>query len=291
MFKKSNVAIVTPFQNGEIDYKAFKDLVNWQIDSGTNGITVCGATGESATLTDSERENLIKSCIETTAGRVPVMVGVGTSSTGKTIQNAKQAKSLGADAVLVVTPYYNKPTQEGIYQHFKAINDSVDIPIFIYNNPPRVVININDDTVARIAELKNIAGLKDSPLEASRPIKLANLIANNKFLLLSGEDQDIIAHNASGGMGAISITANVVPELCSKTHNLCAEGNFAEALEIQKKLMPLHTVMTCESNPIPVKYALSLLGKISPEMRLPLVQLQPESKAKVEKAMKDLRLI
>jgi 4-hydroxy-tetrahydrodipicolinate synthase len=291
MFKKSNVALVTPFKDGQIDIHAFEELLRWQIDSGTNGVIICGSTGEGINLNDREREQLIKASVAIARGKIPIMIGTGTSSTEQTISFTRQAKDLGADAALVVAPYYNKPTQEGIYQHFKAVNDAVDLPIFIYNNPGRAVVNINDDTVVRIAQLKNVVGIKDSPLDMSRPIRLANALVNDNFSLLTGEDLDAIAYNAHGGMGIISVTGNVAPALSAELQDLCAQGKFAAALKLQKKLMPLHQAMFCETNPIPVKYALSLLGKARAEVRLPLTELQPASKQKVEKAMKDLGLI
>lgn len=291
MLKGSVTALVTPFKNGEVDYNVFQQLVEWNSIVGSHGLVVCGATGESATLTDEERNKLISACLEVTKGKIPVVVGAGTSSTHKTISYSQEAQRLGADGVLIATPYYNKPTQEGIYQHFKALNDAIDIPIFIYNIPSRSVVNISDDTIARIVQLNNIKGLKDCSGDLTRPIKLNNLLGNNEFIQLTGEDELAYAFNASGGQGAISITSNIVPELCVQMQNFCLQKNFMEALAIHKRLMPLHAVMTCESNPIPAKYALSLLGKISAEMRLPLVELQPASKTRVEAAMQQVGLI
>jgi 4-hydroxy-tetrahydrodipicolinate synthase len=291
MLKGSITALVTPFKNGDVDYDTFQKLTEWNVKAGSHGLVVCGATGESATLTDDERNKLISACQEVTKGKIPLVVGAGTSSTHKTISYSQQAQKLGANGVLIATPYYNKPTQEGIYQHFKALNDAINIPIYLYNVPARTVVNISDETIARVAQLSNIKGLKDCSGDLTRPIKLNGLLGKKDFTQLTGEDELAYAFNTSGGQGAISITSNIVPELCAQMQNYCLQNNYKEALAIHSKLMPLHAVMTCESNPIPVKYALSLIDKLSPEMRLPLVELQPTSKARVEAAMKQVGLI
>lgn len=284
MFKGSIPALVTPFKNGKVDEKAFQAFVEWQIAEGTDGVVPCGTTGEGTTMHPAEQERVIRLCVEAAAGRIPVMAGTGTNSTEKTIELTRAAKRAGADAALVVCPYYNKPTQEGLYQHFKAINDAVDIPIFVYNIPGRSVVDMSDATLARLAKLANIVGVKDATADLSRPIKERNAIGKD-FCLLSGDDPTAVSYLAAGGVGCITVTANVAPRRCADVQRAWREGNVKKAIELQDQLMPLHQALFCETNPVPVKYAVSLLGKCSPDVRLPLVQLQEASKAIVREAM------
>jgi 4-hydroxy-tetrahydrodipicolinate synthase len=291
MFKGLYTALVTPFnKDGSLDIKAFQDLVEWQIQEGVAGIVVMGTTGESPTITFEERDVLVKTCINTVNKRAQVIVGTGSNSTETTIKYTKHAKELGASGALVITPYYNKPTQEGIYQHYKAINDNVDLPILLYNAPSRSVVNISDQTISRLADLENIVGIKDCT-GASRPLFIYDALKNKNFLMFTGDDPDAVGFNANGGIGCISVVSNIMPKLCVQIQKLMQANNFKEALHEHRKLTELTLAMFCETNPIPVKYALSKMGKCFETMRLPLVPLQENSKIIVDKALTALQLI
>jgi 4-hydroxy-tetrahydrodipicolinate synthase len=284
MFKGSFVALITPFKNGKVDEAAFQSLVQWQIDEGTDGLVPCGTTGESPTLSHDEHHRVVELCIEVAKGKVPVVAGTGSNSTEEAISLTRHAKKAGANAVLVVTPYYNKPTQEGLYLHYKAIHDAVDIPIFIYNIPPRSVIDMSVETMARLAKLPNIVGVKDATMDLTRPIKTRIAIGSD-FCMMSGEDGTAVAFLAGGGDGCISVTANVAPRQCAEVQRAWRNGDTQRAIELHQRLMPLHVDLFCESNPAPVKYAASLLGKCAPDVRLPLAPLAEASKDKVRRAM------
>jgi 4-hydroxy-tetrahydrodipicolinate synthase len=289
-FRGSITALVTPFKNGSIDEGSYRDLIEWQIGEGTNGFVPVGTTGESPTLSHEEHQQVVEWCIEQSKGRVPVIAGAGSNSTREAIKLAQHAEEAGADAVLVVTPYYNKPTQEGLYQHFKAINDGVGIPIIIYNIPTRSVIDMSVDTMKRLFELKNIAGVKDATANVVR-VSQQRAAMGPEFNQLSGEDATALGFMAHGGHGCISVTSNVAPRLCAEFQGACLRGDFAAALKVQDKLMPLHTNLFIETNPAPAKYALSVLGKCADTVRLPMVPLAEKSKAAVREAMVHAGLI
>lgn len=290
MFKGIFTALITPFKNGRIDERAFQSLVEWQVREGVHGLVPCGTTGESPTLSHDEHHRVIDLCIEAAGGKVPVMAGTGSNSTAEAIAMTRYAKKAGAGGVLLVAPYYNKPTQEGIYQHFKAIHDAVDIPMVIYNIPPRSVINITDDTLARLAKLPNIVGVKDATADLTRPYTLRQKLAR-PWSLLSGEDMTAVAFNASGGMGCISVTSNLMPKACAAVQEACLKGDYKKALALHDKLVPLHAALFCETSPSPVKFAASLMGKCKPDVRLPLVQPTDASKKHLRQVLKSLRLI
>jgi 4-hydroxy-tetrahydrodipicolinate synthase len=290
MYDGSYVALITPFRDGAIDEDSFSAFVDWQIKEGTHGVVPCGTTGESPTLDHAEHQRVIDLCIEVAKGRVPVLAGTGSNSTQEAIALTRHAKQAGADAALVVTPYYNKPTQEGLYQHYKAINDSADIPIVIYNIPGRSVVDMSVETMARLAELPNIVGVKDASNDPVRPLK-TRLACGSGFSQLSGEDASVLALLANGGHGCISVTANVAPRLCAAMHNSWQAGETAMALDTQERLMPLHDALFAETSPGPVKYAASLLGICSEELRLPLVPPQAETRRQVEEAMRGAGLL
>jgi 4-hydroxy-tetrahydrodipicolinate synthase len=289
-FRGSFTALVTPFQNGTIDEKAFRALVVWQIDEGANGLVPVGTTGESPTLSHDEHKQVVEWCIAEARGRVPVIAGAGSNSTREAIDLAQHAEKAGADAVLVVTPYYNKPTQEGLYQHFKAVNDAIGIPIIIYNIPSRSVIDMSVDTMKRLFDLKNIAGVKDATASMVRVSQQREALGLD-FTQLSGEDATALGFMAHGGHGCISVTANVAPRLCAEFQNACLRGDYRTALKLQDKLMPLHQSLFVETNPSPAKYALSVLGKCADTVRLPMVTLSDKSKATVRDAMVHAGLI
>src|SRR5499427_339411 len=269
-FRGSFTALVTPFKNGAVDEKAFRDLVDWQIAEGTNGLVPVGTTGESPTLSHEEHKEVVEWCVDQSRGRVPVVAGAGSNSSAEAIDFAQHAERAGADAVLIVTPYYNKPTQEGLYQHFKAINDAIGIPIIIYNIPSRSVIDMSVDTMKRLYELKNIAGVKDATANMVR-VSQQRATLGEDFNQLSGEDATVIGYMAHGGHGCISVTSNVAPRLCSEFHVAWQKGDTKTALKLHDKLMPLHTNLFAETSPAPIKYAMSLLGKIEEKLRLPMV--------------------
>lgn len=290
MFKGSFVALITPFKNGEVDKSAFKSFVEWQIAEGTHGLVPCGTTGESPTLSHNEHDEVIELCIEATKGRVPVVAGTGSNSTVEAIRLTKNAKKAGADAALIVTPYYNKPTQEGLYRHYATIADAVDIPILIYNIPGRSVVDMTVETMARLAEIPNIVGVKDATSDAMRPMKTSMLIGDS-FCQMSGEDGSIVPFLAGGGDGCISVTANVAPRACAELHTAWQARDLDTVMEIQKRLMPMHIAMFCEASPGPVKYAANLLGKCEAETRLPLCEIAESSKAQVRAAMQSAGLL
>jgi 4-hydroxy-tetrahydrodipicolinate synthase len=289
-FAGSFTALVTPFRNGSLDEQAFRTLVDWQIAEGTNGLVPVGTTGESPTLSHDEHGLVVEWCIEQVKGRVPVVAGAGSNSTAEAIERAKHAEEAGADAVLVVTPYYNKPTQEGLYQHFKAINDAIGIPIIIYNIPPRSIIDMSVDTMKRLFELKNIAGVKDATANLARVSQQRQAMGPD-FNQLSGEDATALGFNAHGGHGCISVTANVAPRLCSEFQKACLKGDYAAALSYQDKLMPLHTALFVETSPAPIKYAMSVLGKCAETVRLPMVPVGEKTRSVVRDAMVHAGLI
>jgi len=283
-FRGSFTALVTPFKGDAVDQEAFRDLVEWQIAEGTNGLVPVGTTGESPTLSHDEHKQVVEWCIDQAKGRVPVIAGAGSNSTREAIELSQHAEEAGADAVLVVTPYYNKPTQEGMYQHFKAINDAIGIPIIIYNIPARSVIDMSVETMQRLYELENIAGVKDATANVVR-VSQQRAAMGEGFNQLSGEDATALGFMAHGGHGCISVTSNVAPRLCAEFQSACLRGDFAAALKLQDKLMPLHHNLFIETNPAPAKYALSVLGKIADKVRLPMVPLAEKSKAAVRDAM------
>jgi len=289
-FRGSFTALVTPFKNGAVDEKAFRELVDWQIAEGTNGLVPVGTTGESPTLSHDEHKRVVEWCVDQAKKRVPVIAGAGSNSTAEAIDFSKHAEKAGADAVLIVTPYYNKPTQEGLYQHFKAINDAINIPIIIYNIPPRSVIDMSVDTMKRLYELKNIAGVKDATASMVR-VSQQRAAMGPEFNQLSGEDGTCLGFMAHGGHGCISVTSNVAPRLCAEFQSACLKGDYATALKLHDKLMPLHQNLFIETNPSPAKYALAVLGKISDDVRLPMVPLSEKSKAAVRDAMVHAGLI
>ncbi len=285
MFQGSYVALITPFQNGAVDEGAFESLVDWQIREGTQGLVPCGTTGESPTLSHAEHERVTELCIAAARGRVPVLAGTGSNSTVEAISLTRHAKEAGADGVLVVTPYYNKPTQEGLYQHYKAIHDAADIPIVIYNIPGRSVVDMSVETMARLNELANIVGVKDATNDPARPLK-TRIACGAEFRQLSGEDATVLGLLANGGHGCISVTANVAPAMCAQLHNAWSANERDRALAVQERLMPLHEALFAETSPAPVKYAASLLGLCSAAVRLPLVEPTPATKERVEAAMR-----
>jgi 4-hydroxy-tetrahydrodipicolinate synthase len=289
-FRGSFTALVTPFKGDAVDQGAFRDLVEWQIGEGTNGLVPVGTTGESPTLSHHEHKQVVEWCIHQAKDRVPVIAGAGSNSTREAIELSRHAEEAGADAVLVVTPYYNKPTQEGLYQHFKAINDAIGIPIIIYNIPARSVIDMSVDTMKRLYDLKNIAGVKDATANVVR-VSQQRAVVGEGFNQLSGEDATALGFMAHGGHGCISVTSNVAPRLCAEFQSACLRGDYATALKLQDKLMPLHQNLFIETNPSPAKYALSVLGKISDTVRLPMVPLAEKSKAAVRDAMVHAGLI
>jgi 4-hydroxy-tetrahydrodipicolinate synthase len=289
-FKGSFTALVTPFRNGSLDEKAFRDLVEWQITEGTNGLVPVGTTGESPTLSHDEHKRVVEWCLATVKGRVPVVAGAGSNSTKEAIELSRHAEKAGADAVLVVTPYYNKPTQEGLYQHYKAINDAIGIPIIIYNIPARSVVDMSVDTMTRLFELKNIAGVKDATANVMR-VSQQRLAMGPDLIQLSGEDATALGFMAHGGHGCISVTSNVAPRLCAAFQSACLNGDFAGALSLQDKLMPLHTALFLETNPAPAKYALSVLGKCEETVRLPMVPVAQTTRSAIRAAMVHAGLI
>jgi 4-hydroxy-tetrahydrodipicolinate synthase len=289
-FRGSFTALVTPFSNGSVDEKAFRALVDWQIAEGTNGLVPVGTTGESPTLSHEEHREVVEWCVDQARGRVPVVAGAGSNSTKEAVGLAQHAEQAGADAVLVVSPYYNKPTQEGLYQHFKAINDAIGIPIIVYNIPARSVIDISVDTMARLFELKNIAGVKDATANMTR-VTQQRAAMGEGFNQLSGEDITALGFMAHGGHGCISVTSNVAPRLCAEFQAACLRGDYATALNLQDKLAPLHINLFVETSPAPVKYALSLLGKCENKVRLPMVPVSEKAQAVVRQAMVHAGLI
>src|SRR5450631_4028777 len=283
-FRGSFTALVTPFKNGSLDEAAFRGLVGWQIAEGTNGLVPVGTTGESPTLSHDEHKQAVEWCVEEAKGRVPVIAGAGSNSTREAIELAQHAEKAGADAVLVVTPYYNKPTQEGLYQHFKAINDAIGIPILIYNIPPRSVVDMSVETMKRLAELDNIVGVKDATGDVGRISRQRHAMGHD-FIQLSGEDMTALACMAAGANGCISVVANVAPALCADLMEAALKGDYAKALLIQDRLTPLHAAIFAEPGVCGAKYALSVLGRARNEMRLPLLPIGDASEALVRRAL------
>jgi 4-hydroxy-tetrahydrodipicolinate synthase len=291
MFRGSMVALITPMRaDGSVDEKAFLDLVEWQIAEGTEGLIPVGTTGESPTLSHAEHKRVVEMCVDAAKGRVPVIAGAGSNSTAEAIDFAVHAKKAGADATLVVTPYYNKPTQEGMFLHFTAIADAADIPMFVYNIPGRSVVDMSVETMARLAKHRNIVGVKDATANLARPLHTKRACGED-FIQLSGEDHTALSFNAAGGVGCISVTANVAPRLCAEMHKAWRTGRLDEAMAIQDRLVPLHDALFCETSPGPVKYAASLLGKSTDHCRLPMAPIAESSKARVREAMVSVGLL
>jgi 4-hydroxy-tetrahydrodipicolinate synthase len=286
----SITALVTPFKDGKVDEEAFRGLVNWQVEEGIHGLVPVGTTGESPTLSHQEHDRVVEICVQETKGRVPVIAGAGSNSTAEAVAFSRNAEKVGADALLIVTPYYNKPTQEGLYHHYKAINDAVGIPIVIYNIPGRSVIDMSVDTMARLFELKNIVGVKDATANIAR-VSLQRQAMGPDFVQLSGEDATALGFMAHGGHGCISVTSNIAPRLCSDMQEFCLKGDYSSALQVQDRLMPLHTAIFIETNPSPTKYALSVLGRMSDEVRLPMLPVSDGTKQAVRSAMTHAGLI
>ena len=284
-FSGSITALVTLFRDGKLDEKANREHVNWQIEQGTHGLVPVGTTGESPTVSHAEHKQLVEWCVKESRGRAAVIAGAGSNSTEEAIDFARHGEKVGADGLLVVTPYYNKPTQEGLYQHFKAINDAVNIPILIYNIPGRSVIDMSVETMARLFELKNITGVKDATANMAR-VSAQRQAMGADFNQLSGEDATALGFNAHGGHGCISVTSNVAPKLCSEFQTASLKGDFKTALAIQDRLMPLHTAIFLETNPSPIKYALSLVRPVTADVRLPMVPCTEPTKRAVEAAMR-----
>jgi 4-hydroxy-tetrahydrodipicolinate synthase len=290
MFSGSITALITPFQEGKLDERAFQAICEGQIAAGTSALVPCGTTGESPTLTHEEHHRIVSLCIEAAAGRVPVIAGAGSNSTAEAISLTAHAKKAGAAAALVVTPYYNKPTQEGLYQHYKAIHDAVDLPIIIYNIPGRSVIDMKIETMARLAALPGIIGVKDATANLERPVQV-RLACGPDFVQLSGEDATAPAFLAQGGHGCISVTSNIAPFECASLHAAWAKGNMAEVSRLRDLLQPVHHAMFFETSPGPVKYAASLMGFCQPHVRLPLVMPTDATKTLVEAALRGAKLI
>lgn len=284
MFKGSIPALITPFKDGALDEATFARFVEWQISEGSHGLVPVGTTGESPTVSHGEHKRAVEICVETANKRVPVIAGAGSNSTAEAIELATHAKRVGADAALVVMPYYNKPMQEGLYQHMKAINDAVDIPIVMYNVPGRTVSDMQVDTMARCATLKNVVAVKDATANLARA-SLQRAACGDDFIMLSGEDATALGFNAHGGTGCISVTANVAPALCSQFQEACLKGDYQAALSIQDRLMPLHDALFVETSPGPVKYACSRLGFGDGFARLPMVPISAEVATLVDEAM------
>ena len=283
--KGSITALITPMAEGHVDEKAFRQLIDWQIREGTSGLVPVGTTGESPTLTENEHKRIVEIAVEQSDGRVPVIAGTGSNSTEEALSYTRHAKGAGADAALIVVPYYNKPTQDGIYAHFRTIADAVDIPILVYNVPGRTVASITPETLARLArDCSNVVGTKDATADLTRPSK-QRLLSGQDFIQLSGEDATALGFNAHGGRGCISVTANVAPRLCAEFQNATLAGDYNKAMKIQDRLMPLHVALFVETSPSPVKYAASLLGLCRPDVRLPLVEPGDGCRKQVREAM------
>ena len=291
MFTGSLVALITPFKNGSVDEKGFEKFVAWQIAEGTDGLVPCGTTGESPTLSMEEHKRVIDICIQTAKGTgVPVIAGTGSNSTDEAIELTRHAKQAGADAAMLVVPYYNKPTQEGLFQHFKTVAEAVDIPILLYNVPPRTGGDMQVETVVRLSQVQNIIGIKDASYDMARPT-LTKLKAKKGFIQLSGEDASAVGFLAQGGDGCISVTANIAPRLCGDMHDAWKKRDLDKAFELQDRLMPLHKALFVETSPGPVKYGAELLGQSGAKMRLPLVECTEATKKQVREAMVHAGLI
>ncbi len=290
-FSGSNTALITPFkEDGSLDEACFEKLVDWQISQGTHGLVPVGTTGESPTLSHEEHDRVVEICVKVTDGRVPVIAGAGSNSTNEAVRLSRHAEAVGADAVLIVSPYYNKPTQAGLKAHFTAVADAISIPLIIYDIPGRSIVRLEDDVLADLAAHPNIVGIKDATADCARPTKLRSLIGPD-FCQLSGEDATVLPYLAAGGQGCISVVSNIAPALCAQLHHAWAEGDIKTALSLHQKLMPLHETMFCEASPGPVKYAASLLGISGARTRLPLVEIADTSKRAVEQALTESGLL
>lgn len=285
MFSGSITALITPFRDGRVDEKAFAAFVDWQIAEGTSGVVPVGTTGESPTLTHAEHGRVVELCVEVAKGRVPVMAGAGSNATAEAVEMTRHAEKVGADAVLCVSPYYNKPNQEGLFRHFRAIADSTGLPVYLYNIPGRSIVDISIETMMRLREAcANIVGVKDATADMAR-VSLQRIKLGEDFVQLSGEDMTALGFNAHGGRGCISVTSNIAPALCAELQAASLQGNFSKALAVQDRLVPLHKALFLEPNPTGVKYAASRLGLCSDEVRLPLVNIAPETAAIIDAAM------
>ncbi len=280
-------ALVTPFAKGKVDFAAFEKLVDWQIASGSHGLVPCGTTGETPTLSVDEHLALVRACVKATKGRVPVIAGAGSNATDKSIMLAKGAEKNGADAILLVSPYYNKPTQEGLYQHFKAVHDACGLPMILYNVPGRTGVEITLETIVRTAQLPRVIGIKDASMDLSRPLALRRLLGPD-FIQLSGEDATVGAYLAQGGHGCISVTANVAPKLCADLHNAWAENDMLRFGILRDRLLPLHKTLFLETSPAPAKYCLNKLGMMREDLRLPLVPVTPATRKQLDSAMRNV---
>ena len=284
MLKGSITALITPFHDGKVDKAAFEKFVDWQIAEGSHGLVPCGTTGESPTLSHDEHMQVVDLCIKVAKGRVPVVAGAGSNSTAEAVMLARHAQKAGADAVLVVTPYYNKPTQEGMFQHFRAIHDAIDIPVVLYNIPGRSVVDLNLETMTRLAGLPRILGVKDATGDIARVSAYRQAIGED-FIQLSGNDDVALAYMAMGGHGCISVTANIAPKLCAHFQNACMAGDFVKARELQDRLYPLHRDLFIESNPAPAKYVAMRLGLCAQDVRAPLLAVSEATQKKLDAAM------
>jgi 4-hydroxy-tetrahydrodipicolinate synthase len=290
MLKGSFVALITPFRNGGVDEAKFQEFVAWQVEQGTHGLVPTGTTGEAPALSHEEQERVIALCAEVANGKVPVVAGTGSNSTAHTIELTRMAKEAGATAALIVCPYYNKPTQEGLFQHFKAVHDAVDIPIVIYNIPGRSAVDMSNATMARLAKLPNIVGVKDATNDLARPLRMRVEIGSD-FAMMSGEDATAVAYLAQGGDGCISVTANIAPRLLAEMHTAWQRSEIDTVRRINERLIPLHDALFAETSPAPVKYAASLLGKCEPNVRQPLWAIMPETQERVARAMRGAGLL
>ncbi|MBM3513292.1 MAG: 4-hydroxy-tetrahydrodipicolinate synthase [Alphaproteobacteria bacterium] len=290
MFRGSITALITPFKDGRVDEKGFQDFVAWQIAQGSHGVVPCGTTGESPTLSHAEHMRVVELCVEVAKGKVPVIAGTGSNSTAEAIELTKHAKQAGADAALIVAPYYNKPTQEGIKLHYRAVADAVELPIIVYNVPPRCMVDISIETMTALAKHPNIIGVKDATGDLGRPLR-TRLAIGPDFCQLSGEDITDVAFLAQGGAGCISVTANVAPKLCAQLHDAWTLGADDDVARLRDILAPVHDAMFCETSPGPVKYGAHLLGRCRPETRLPLAPIGVKSKARIEEAMRSAGLL
>ena len=293
MFKGSNVALITPFKNNKLDVDAYVSLIHFHLKNSTSGLVPAGTTGESPTLSHDEHQKVIELCIKEAKGKIPVIAGTGSNSTAEAVELTKHAEKAGADGALVVTPYYNKPTQEGLYQHYKAINDNTSLPIIIYNIPSRCVIDMTVDTMARLFELKNISGVKDATGDLKRLDQTIEKLGH-EFIQLTGEDGLAFEFNKRGGVGIISVTANIAPKLCSDMQRCSkskSDNEIKEAERIDQLLQPLHKSLFLESNPAPVKYAAKILGLCDDSIRLPLVKIKKETQEEVKKALRSAKLL
>ena len=284
LFHSSYTALLTPFKDNKVDFESYRKLIDFQIENGTHGLVPVGTTGESPTLSHDEHKKLVEVCIEQSNGRVPVIAGAGSNSTSEAVDFVKHGCDAGADGLLVVTPYYNKPTQSGLIAHYKELIKKSSKPIIIYDIPGRSVIQMTDNTMAELAKSDIIVGVKDATADLARPTRLQNTIGDD-FIQLSGEDGTALAYLAAGGHGCISVTANIAPNLLSRMHNAWRQGDISTAQDINKKIMPLHDALFCETSPGPLKYAASLLGICSSEARLPIVEIEEKSKESVKNAL------